>query len=264
MSRLLCLWLLWATMPHLAAAPAPPERRCALRLAWWANPPERVELAILQGKAIVPFVPLEMNLDLARPYQGPAQLRILRKKGTGEKAARFDPETLQARLGSVEAPPAGRRENLDDWELFAEVALPASADVGVLLLLTPDGTVAGRAFDLEDTRFPYGTIRMVNLTPATLVGELDARGFKVPPGGSAPLPGVFRERRACPMKLAAALPDESPAPILETKLAGRPNRRSLVFVLQTGISADGRPRFESRSIESVQPVSPGEGGVVDR
>jgi hypothetical protein len=56
--------------------------------------------------------------------------------------------------------------------------------------------------------------------------------------------------------LAALLPNNGLEPILGTKIAGRPNRRSLVFVLQTGVSLDDRPLFESRSIESVEPVAP--------
>jgi hypothetical protein len=70
------------------------------------------------------------------------------------------------------------------------------------------------------------------------------------------LPVIFRERQTSHIKLAALLPNDGFEPILGTKIAGRPNRRSLVFVLQTGVSADGRPLFESRSIESVEPVAP--------
>jgi hypothetical protein len=58
------------------------------------------------------------------------------------------------------------------------------------------------------------------------------------------------------ISMAALLPNNGLEPILGTKIAGRPNRRSLVFILQTGVSADGRPLFESRSIESVEPVAP--------
>jgi len=258
------LFLYLATALTLAAAPEPPpERKCVLRLAWWANPAERVELAIVQGKEIVPVVALEMNLDLSKDYRGAAQLTIVRKKGAAQKVAEFDPDKLYAqgttpppKPEAKPKPEPAKKEKADEWAPFATVALPDSGDVGVLLLMAPDGTCAGRAFDYEAGRFPYGSIRVVNLSAATLAGEIDAKGFRLAPGSSELLPVVFRERQTSHIKLAALLPNDGLEPILGTKIAGRPNRRALVFILQTGVSADGRPLFESRSIESVEPVAP--------
>ncbi len=258
------LFLFLATALSLVAAPEPPpERRCTLRLAWWANPTERVELAIVQGKEIVPVVALEMNLDLSKEYRGPAQLVLVRKKGDVQKVEAFDPDKLYAQGASPPPKPDAKakpepvkKEKADDWAPFATVALPDSPDVGVLLLMAPDGTCAGRSFDYEAGRFPYGSIRVVNLSAATLAGEIDAKGFRLGPGSSDLLPVIFRERVTSHIKLAALLPNNGLEPILGTKIAGRPNRRSLVFVLQTGVSTDGRPLFESRSIESVEPVAP--------
>lgn len=246
----------------LAAAPEPaPERKCTLRLAWWANPSERVELAIVQGKEIVPVVALEMNLDLTKEYHGPAQLQIVRKKGEAVKVEAFDPEKLYAQ-GAASTPKAdakgkpepAKKEKADEWAPFATVALPESGDVGVLLLMAPNGACAGRAFDYESGRFPYGSIRVVNLSAAILGGEIDSKGFRIAPGGSDLLPVIFRDRTTSHIKLAALIGNDGLEPILGTKIAGRPNRRSLVFVMQTSATPDGRPLFESRSIESVEPV----------
>ncbi|MCX6918172.1 MAG: DUF1659 domain-containing protein [Verrucomicrobia bacterium] len=256
------LFLFLATALSLVAAPEPPpERKCTLRLAWWANPSERVELAIVQGKEIIPFVALEMNLDLSKEYRGPAQLVIVRKKGAAQKIEAFDPDKLYAQSATPKPDPKAKpepvkKEKADDWAPFASLALPDSPDIGVLLLMAPDGSCAGRAFDYEAGRFPYGSIRVVNLSASTLAGEIDAKGFRLAPGSSDLLPVIFRERMTSHIKLAALLPNNGLEPILGTKIAGRPNRRSLVFVLQTGVSADGRPLFESRSIESVEPVAP--------
>jgi hypothetical protein len=258
------LFLFLLTALTLSAAPEPPpERRCTLRLAWWANPTERVELAIVQGKEIVPVVALEMNLDLSKEYRGAAQLTIVRKKGATQKVEPFDPDKLYAQAAAPALKPdakakpeTAKKEKADEWAPFATVALPDSPDIGVLLLMAPDGTCAGRAFDYEAGRFPYGSIRIVNLSAATLAGEIDAKGFRLAPGSSDLLPVIFRERQTSHIKLAALLPNDGFEPILGTKIAGRPNRRSLVFVLQTGISADGRPLFETRSIESVEAIAP--------
>lgn len=248
----------------LDAAPAPPPaRKCALRIAWWSNPAEQVELAVVQGQEIVPWTVLEMNLDLAQAYQGAAELKIVRRKGPARQAEPFDPDKLHGR-GTVAATPPEpankpaprRKENPRDWDPFVSIPLPASSDVGVLLMMTPEGTGVGRAFDHDLARFPYGSIHLVNLSSATLAGELDSKGFQLAPGGSGLLPVVFRERRSSHVKLAALLPDQSWETILETKIAGRPNRRSLVFILQSGISPTGVPRFESRSIESLEAVAP--------
>lgn len=255
-------FLLLAATVALAAAPEPaPERKCTLRLAWWANPSERVELAIVQGKEIIPVVALEMNLDLTKEYRGPASLQIVRKKGDAVKVEAFDPEKLYAQ-GAAAAPkpdakgkpePA-KKEKADEWAPFATVALPESSDVGVLLLMAPNGTCAGRAFDYEAGRFPYGSIRVVNLSASTLGGEIDTKGFRIAPGASDLLPVMFRDRTTSHIQLAALLPNNGVEPILGTKIAGRPNRRALVFVMQTGVSQDNRPLFESRSIESVEPI----------
>lgn len=258
------LFLFLITALSLGAAPEPPpERRCKLRLAWWASPAERVELAIVQGKEIVPVVALEMNLDLSKDYRGAAQLTIVRKKGVNEKIEAFDPEKLYAqptapapKPDAKPKPEPAKKEKADEWAAFATVALPDSPDVGVLLLMAPDGSCAGRAFDYEAGRFPYGSIRVVNLSAMTLAGEIDSKGFRLAPGSSDLLPVIFRERQTSHIKLAALLPNDGFEPILGTKIAGRPNRRSLVFILQTGVSTDGRPLFENRSIESVEPVVP--------
>jgi hypothetical protein len=247
----------------LTAAPEPPpERKCTLRLAWWSNPSERVELAVVQGKSIVPVVALEMNLDLTKEYSGPALLTIVRKKGDAQKLAPFDPEKLYAQPAAAPKPDAkakpepAKKEKAEEWEAFATVALPESGDVGVLLLMAPNGTCAGRAFDYEAGRFPYGSIRVVNLSASTLAGEIDTKPFKLAAGAADLLPIVFRERTTSHIKLAALLPGNDVEPILGTKIAGRPNRRALVFVMQTGVSDDKRPLFESRSIESVEPLLP--------
>lgn len=260
MRLLLCLVVALA----LGAAPEPPpERKCVLRLAWWANPAERVELAVVQGKEIVPVVALEMNLDLAKEYRGAAQLTILRKKGAVQMVPEFDPEQLYAqgttpppKPDTKPKPEPPKKEKADEWAPFATVALPDSGDVGVLLRMAPGGTCSGQAFDYETGRFPYGAIRVVNLSASTLAGEIDAKGFRLAPGGSDLLPVVFRERQTSHIQLAARTPNGGLEPILGTKIAGRPNRRDLVFILQTGVSADGRPLFETRSIESVEPVAP--------
>ena len=258
------LFLCLVTALTLGAAPEPPpERKCTLRLAWWANPTERVELAIVQGKEIVPVVALEMNLDLTKEYRGAAQLTIVRKKGAAQKVEAFDPDKLYA-AGTAPAPKPDakakpeptKKEKADEWAPFASVVIPDSPDVGVLLLMAPNGSCAGRAFDYEAGRFPYGSIRVVNLSASTLAGEIDAKGFRLAPGSSDLLPVTFRERQTSHIKLAALLPNDGLEPILGTKIAGRPNRRSLVFVLQTGVTPEGRPLFESRSIESVEPVAP--------
>lgn len=258
------LFLFMVTALALSAAPEPPpERKCTLRLAWWANPSERVELAILQGKEIVPIVALEMNLDLTKEYHGAAQLTIVRKKGAAQKVEAFDPDKLYApgatpspKPDAKAKPEAAKKEKADEWAPFASVALPDSTDVGVLLLMAPDGSCAGRAFDYGAGRFPYGSIRVVNLSAATLTGEIDAKAFRLAPGSADLLPIVFRERQTSHIQLTAVLANGSLEPILGTKIAGRPNRRSLVFVLLTGNTPDGRPLFETRSIESVEPVAP--------
>lgn len=81
-----------------------------MRLAWWANPSERVELAIVQGKEIIPFVALEMNLDLSKEYRGPAQLVIVRKKGAAQKIEAFDPDKLYAQSATPKPDPKAKPE----------------------------------------------------------------------------------------------------------------------------------------------------------
>lgn len=259
----------------LAAAPEPPPgRKCRLRVAWWANPAERVELAIVQGKELVPLVALEMNLDLPTDYRGAVQLQIFRKRGPTRKPAESDPDkpaaqrtTPPPKTDAKPRPEPAKKELAHEWAPFASVDLPDSGDVGVLLLPAPDGTCVGRAFDLEAGRFPYGSIRVVNLSASALVGEIDAQGFRLAPGSAELLPVVFRKRQTSHIKLAALLPNGRLEPILGTKIPGRPNRRALVFILQTGVSAEGRPLFETRSIESVEPVAtvaPGDGRAAER
>ena len=68
---LFCTWILWA-----ADAEPLPERQCTLRFAWWSRPEETCNLALLQGKEIIPVVALEMNLELTKNYRGPANLTL--------------------------------------------------------------------------------------------------------------------------------------------------------------------------------------------
>lgn len=255
-----CLFL--ALVSALVAAPEPPpERKCTLRLAWWSSPGERLELGVVQGKEIVPVVALEMNLDLTKDYRGPAILQLVRKKTATQKIEAYDPDKLYAtavapKPDSKAKPAPAKKEKADDWAPFATVTLPDSTDVGVLLLFAADGTAAGRAFDYDAGRFPYGSLRLVNLSGTRLVGEIDTKTFRVAPAGNELLPVLYRERVTSHIQLAAVLPNGALEQILGTKIAGRPNRRALVFVLQTGVSDDNRPLFESRSIESIEPVIP--------
>ena len=258
------LFLFLATVGTLLAAPEPPpERKCTLRLAWWSIPGERIELGIVQGKEIIPVVALEMNLDLAKDYRGPATLQLVRKKIATQKTEAYDPEKLYATATATAPKPDAKakpepatKEKAADWAPFATVALPDSTDVGVLLLLGANDTAGGRAFDYDAGRFPYGSIRLVNLSGSNLAGEIDTKGFRIAVGGNELLPVTYRARVTSHIQLAAILPNGGLEQILETKIAGRPNRRALVFVLQTGVSDDKRPLFESRSIESVEPVLP--------
>jgi len=228
-----------------AAAEPPPERTCTLHFTWWLQPDEPRQLAFLQGKELIRFVPLEMNFETQKHYRGASLLTLLRKK------AGLNSTPLLAQAGN---PP---KENLSDWEPLTTLTLPASSEVGVLLLMTPQHACLARVFDYDVQNFPYGTLRLVNLTPYLLSGKIDQAAFRVPSKGCEPLPVAFKERQISHLEIFADCPDQPATPIVSTKVIGQPHHRTLVFILEEGArTLQDTPTFSSRSITSIQPPIP--------
>jgi hypothetical protein len=215
-------------------------------VAWWTQPTESTSIALLQGKEIIPIVPLEMNLDLKKDYRGPALLTLLRKKTT-------DPKTPPAVKTDSKNKPI--KERPEDWEILTTVSLPDAAEVGILLFMNQQKICEGRAFDYDIRRFPYGSMRLVNLTKLTLHGQINQAAFQVAPEANEPLPINFHDRVVSHLEISAQTANQSNLPILATKLVGHANHRTLIFMLQgSGKNLDDTPTFESRSIDTIQPV----------
>lgn len=237
------------------ASEPPPERQCSLRIAWWLHPSEPTTLAILQGKEIIPFVALEMNLDLTKDYRGPANLTILKKKPDVAPKEAPTAKTPTAK-GKSEAKTNAPKEKPEDWEVFVNVALPDSNEVGILLFINPAKAVEAKAFDYDLRKFPYGTFRLMNLTHYTLQGQLEQTNFQASAGAIENLPLTYHERAVTHLEINAVQAGNL-LPVVSTKIIGHPNCRTLIFILEsTNKNLDGSPQFSSRSISSLQPVLP--------
>ena len=241
---LLSTWALWA------AGPEPlPERQCTLRFAWWSQPEETCNLALLQGKEIIPVVALEMNLELTKNYRGPANLTLLKKK-TNANATATPPANAKV---DPKAKPG--RERLEDWEPLTTVALPDSSEVGIILFLNETKQCLARAFDYDPKRFPYGSLRLINLTRYGLAGHLNQANFHIGSGGNEALPVLFRDRTVSVLAIDSVLNQQIVSRVLETKIIGYPNHRGLIFVLELpATDSTEPPKFETRSIDSILPV----------
>ena len=238
----------------------PPERQCTLRVAWWSQPTESFPIAVLQGKEIIPIVPLEMNLDLTKDYRGSANLTLLRKKPPAAPGETTAPTPTPA-PAPAKGEPKGKttKERPEDWELLTNVTLPDANDVGILLFMNPAKACEARAFDYDLRRFPYGALRLINLTKYPLQGVIDRTNFQAAPGITENLPITYHERTVSHIEINATPANAPITPVFATKMVGRPNYRTLIFILESPHqNLDGTPQFESRSISSIQPIVPEE------
>lgn len=146
---------------------------------WWTDPSPAPELGVASGKEKVRPVRLLKLCPLETFRAAPgSEWELLRKSPPAEPGQ----------------PPS--------WTSYVRVAIPEGADrLGVLIV--PGAKPQALTFELGDRAHPWGTTRLVNLTPETVEGWIGKRKLRIAPGAHATSEPA-KERKTEEIVLAAA------------------------------------------------------------
>lgn len=220
--------LLLALTPLFLLADEPQPRSCRLKVAWWDAPTAAVPPVLALGpdfKSPKEFAPQVMNFGTEAHCLG---------------------DTAEFALKRVDRDPRTGKE-IVSWDPFATVSLPVGDDtLGVVMITDASGKRGqGRAFHLGETKFPLGTVRLVNLTGRQLMLGLDGTGVQVAPGLVGTHPHVFGKREVAEIGVMA-LVDGEPRPVFSTKSEFSGLYRLVLFVAE--IPKSDPTRFEVRTV----------------
>ena len=156
----------------------------------------------------------------------------------------------KARAGSRPAASPAEPGQPPSWTSYVRVAIPEGADrLGVLIV--PGAKPQALTFELGDRAHPWGTTRLVNLTPETVEGWIGKRKLRIAPGAQATSEPA-KERKTEEIVLAAAAkPGSQPRLLLSSRVILEPEKRSLVFLI---LRPDGSP--DTRAIEDSRVLEP--------
>lgn len=135
------------------------------------------------------------------------------------------------------------------WVPFVTVPTPpGSKDLLMLLQPAADGkTGQARLIPMESDRLPWGSTRLVNFTPDTLVGVVDGKRFSVNTNESTVLPFVANKRAVVDVMIARESRGEQKM-IFSSKGIFTSDKRTVLFILLTPSGS-----YETRSIEELNP-----------
>jgi len=154
-----------------------------IRPVWWQSPATPTQLYI-EGASNKPQPIRVLSMCMLESFKA-------------------DPVKGAVLLRREEADPADPTSKAK-WMPFVTVPTPSgSKDLLMLLQPAADGkTGQARLVPMEADRLPWGSTRLVNFTPDTLVGLVDGKRFSVSPSDSAVLPFVASKRAVVDVMIA--------------------------------------------------------------
>ncbi len=212
----------------LTASLAQAQSAATIRPVWWQSPATPTQLYV-EG-----------------PSDKPQPIRVLSMCML--ESFKADPVKGAVLLRREEADPADPTSKAK-WIPYVTVPTP-SGSKDLLMLLQPgaDGkTGQARLVPLEADRLPWGSTRLVNFTPDTLIGLVDGKRFSVSPSESTVLPFVANKRAVVDMMIARESRGEQKL-IFSSKGIFTPDKRTILFILRTPSGS-----YETRSIEEPNP-----------
>lgn len=221
--------LLLACTLLAAAQGAAEEAAVRIRPVWWQ----------------APAAPTQLYAD--DEGEKPRALRVLQMCPLESFATKPGKEaTLLRRIEPDPADPKSKPR----WEAYASAPLPqGSRDLLMLLLPAPGGNSAqARLVPMDEDTLRWGGTRLVNLTPARLVGQVAGSPFAVAPGGSTILPFVAARRSVVEIVLAADT-RAGREMVFSSKGIFTPTKRTLLFI----INGAEKGSYETRAIEEPNP-----------
>ena len=237
--RRLLFTLLCLSAVALPAADTPKveTRTCTLRFAWWNFPNKVPELALQMGRDRVPVTPNPMSLSTAIEYQGDVNAVLLKKVLSAETDKTGKPKI--------------------SWAPYATIVLTAKdTDIGVLLIPNEkDDSCITRPFDFSLETFPFGTLKLVNLSRARIACSLEGEIFVTEPGLVGQCPKRFEERATASIAVAALEADGQQRVLYSTKVILNKTFRTLFFIVEK--EGKDEDRYQSQCILDVNPYPNG-------
>lgn len=230
--------LILLTLPLAVLAQDAAQRSCRLRIAWWDPPANNTQPVLTLGPAGAKareFTPQVMNFGTEALCTGDIAEFLIKRTERDPKTGK---ETVR-------------------WEAFATAQLPRGDDtLGVVMVSDQAVSKAQcRAFPLGETGFPWGSVRLVNLTNRELMLSLDGKGIGIPAGGSGTHPRSFKKPEVAEIGVKVAVDGEI-RPVFSTKGEFSGAFRLALFIIET--PGTNPPQFETRTvIDFPQPeISP--------
>jgi hypothetical protein len=214
------------------------QHLCKLRLMWWLAPKEGLELGIQQendqGQAdIVPIGISQMQINGSIDYHGQVTVPVMRKGATGEVDKKGKP--------------------IVSWLPYVTLPLkPDDTDICVILFDNGKGGANFRIFDFKPAAFPYGSLKIVNLSGAKVACSLDGKVIQADPGKAVLSSNSFATRAAPQITMAVQETGGEDRILFMSRMIMSDNSRSLFFVIERP-SDNIEDRYEVTSIVDMNP-----------
>lgn len=214
------------------------EHLCKLRLMWWLAPKEGVELGIQQEtdqgqREVTPIGISQMQINGSIDYHGEFGVQVMRKGTTGEVDK--------------------KGKAIVTWLPYATLPLkPDDTDICVILFDNGKGGANFRIFDFKPASFPYGSLKVVNLSGAKVACSLDGKLIVAESGKTVLSPNSFATRAAPQITMAVQEAGGEDRILFMSRMIMSDNSRSLFFVIERpGDNIENR--YEVTSIVDMNP-----------
>ena len=214
------------------------QHLCKLRLMWWLAPKDGLELGIQQeydqGQTdVVPIGISQMQINGSIDYHGQFAVPVMRKGATGEVDK--------------------KGKSIVSWLPYAVLPLkPDDTDICVILFDNGKGGANFRIFDFKPATFPYGSLKIVNLSGAKVACSLDGKVIQADPGKAVLSHNSFATRTAPQITMAVQETGGEDRILFMSRMIMSDNSRSLFFVIERP-SDNIEGRYEVTSIVDMNP-----------
>lgn len=217
------------------------------RCTYWQRPKEKVPpLFVREGKNFSPIAFFEMGFQRSYAYQGELPIPVYRKA--------TEAEAEQRKL-------AGMKKSEAEYVPYFTIDPQGMKDIGVLLL---PGKMENKpanemiVFNWSEKDFPFGSIRIMNLSKRRLMGQLTPRGaekgerfqlnhkkyFTSKPIGDA-------RKKMYELQLATVV-NKKPLLVFSSSAPFFSDTRSMIFIIPAGKNPqqkDGVPEFDFKMLK---------------
>jgi hypothetical protein len=214
------------------------QHLCKLRLMWWLAPKDGLELGIQQESdqgqnEVVPIGISQMQINGSIDYHGQYAVQVMRKGATGEVDKKGKP--------------------IVSWLPYVTLPLkPDDTDICVILFDNGKGGANFRIFDFKPAAFPYGSLKIVNLSGAKVACSLDGKVIQAAPGKAVLSSNSFATRAAPQITMAVQETGGEDRILFMSRMIMSDNARSLFFVIERP-SDNIETRYEVTSIVDFNP-----------